>query len=59
MKKYTFIAVLIISMMMTACGSESTTTEQSDSLSTHVGTGSVTGNDTTVAKISDSTELGK
>lgn len=57
MRKYTIIIALFVITTLMACGSGSTTNEVTDSTAVEVDSNAVTGNDTTVAKITtDSTE---
>jgi hypothetical protein len=51
MKKYIFFIGLILTFMMGSCGSSSTTSEVTDTTGVQVDSNSLTGNDTTVAKI--------
>ncbi len=56
MKNYIFVFAAVLTMGITACGNESTTsTETTDSAAVNVDSSAVTANDTTTAQITDST----
>jgi uncharacterized lipoprotein YehR (DUF1307 family) len=56
MKNYIFVFAAVLTMGITACGNESTTsTETTDSTAVNVDSSAVTANDTTTAQITDST----
>lgn len=56
MKKVTFILALGVSLILIACGSESTTNQTTDSSAAQVDTSAITATDSTTAQItSDST----
>lgn len=56
MKKYIFVLVTILSLGITACGNESTTsTETTDSTAVNLDSTAVTATDSTTAQITDST----
>ncbi len=51
MKKYTFVFALFAIAALTACGTGSTTTEQTDSTAVQVDSAAVSANDSTVSQI--------
>ncbi len=51
MKKYTFILALGVALTLTACGSESTANETTDSTAAQVDSAAVTATDSTTAQI--------
>jgi len=56
MKNYIFVFAAVLTMGITACGNESTTsTETTDSTAVNVDSSAVTANDSTTAQITDST----
>lgn len=56
MKNYIFVFAAVLTMGITACGNESTTsTETTDSTAVNVDSTAVTANDSTTAQITDST----
>lgn len=56
MKKYIFVLASVLTMGITACGNESTTsTETTDSTAVSLDSTAVTATDSTTAQITDST----
>jgi len=51
MKKVTFILALGVALTLSACGSESTATQTTDSLAAQVDTAAVSATDSTTAQI--------